>query len=297
LKEREKKMVKLLCVLGPCLLLALLYGYSQVRKVKARKAARRARVQEQQQADSKQTKSSKPAAGPGTAAVPSPPPGATPADNHADVPPAAPSAGICVSADVAEQNRRTKRPWGRDPFCPPDTQGPRVQAPDDVESPRGKKSLELSISISDKNTGNSGVRSAVLFYGMQEPFSQYVVKGECTTSSTGDGAWLFKVPAPKDKPLGCYVVAVDDGRLRNKTQSAVFQISPPPRERIQASGPTNVTLTLRGISWSGESGVALINNDVLAEGEYVHGYKVSKIVKNGVMLRRDGREIFLQLKE
>ena len=238
------------------------------------------------------------AADKGTRALPSPPPGATPADNHASVPPAAPCAGVCVAADTAAQKRRMNLPWGRDPFTPPDVQGPEISAPSDMQSPRGKKALELTVNISDRATGNSGVRSAVLYYGREKPFDEYQLKGQPPVNENGDGAWTFVLPAPRDKPVGCYIVAVDGGRLRSRSRSRVFTVSPPPRNTYQAAvGGADVKLTLRGISWADKGGVALINNDVVAEGERIHGYKVVKIARDGVTLSRGDTEIFLQLKE
>ncbi len=93
-------------------------------------------------------------------------------------------------------------------------------------------------------------------------------------------------------------MATDAGRLRSQTRSRLFKVVPPPKEPVQAqAGGTTIKLMLPGVSWAGNKGVALINTDVLAEGEYIHGYKVKKIVKNGVVLMRNGQEIFLQLKE
>ena len=59
----------------------------------------------------------------------------------------------------------------------------------------------------------------------------------------------------------------------------------------------SVKPVLRGISWSGQSGVALINDEVVAENEHVCGYKVSKITKDSVVLERNGRKLLLKVKE
>ncbi len=299
--SRDKRMIRLLCVLGPVLLLASGYGYSQVQAVKKRKAERKAKAKQRaaqapQPVSSTQTQNL--AAGKGTRALPSPPPGATPADNRASVPPAASYPGVYVATDTAAQNRRMKLPWGRDPFTPPDAQGPEISAPSDMESPRGKKTLELEVHISDRATGNSGVRAAVLYYGEEKPFDEHEAKGKPPVIENGDGAWTFVLPAPHSKPFGCCIVAVDGGRLRNRSRSRVFTITPPPKNTYEAAvGGADVKLTLRGISWADKGSVALINNDVVAEGEHIHGYKVVKIAKDGVTLKRNDTEIFLQLKE
>ena len=91
-------------------------------------------------------------------------------------------------------------------------------------------------------------------------------------------------------------MAVDRGRLSSRSSSPPFTITPPPREVVTDTG-TGVKLTLRGISWAGGKGVALINNDVVGEDDYVAGYRIVKIAKNGVLLKRNQREVFLQLKE
>jgi hypothetical protein len=302
-KAREKKMMKLLAVLGPMLLLAVWYGYSTMQETKARRAARRDRAQKRrqqaagQQGASQQATSTKSAAGTGTAALPSPPPGAMPADNHATVPPAATFSGVYISADGPAQDKRMKLPWGRDPFVPPDTRGPHVTAPQKLEAPRGEKTVHVRIYCSDRASGNSGIKSVHLYYGVAPPYDDERVEGVRPKSDEkGDGDWTFTLPAPTDRPIGCFVVAVDSGRLNSITRSKPFMITPPPPDVVEVSGGST-KLTLRGISWSGGSGVALINNDVVTKGEYIAGYEIVKIVKNGVMLKRGKREVFLQLKE
>lgn len=301
MSERDKKMIKALSILGPILLLASWYGYSQVQETKARKAARALKAKAQQEAaTSNSAEKNEPtpsAANQDTKAQPSPPPNPKPGDKPTIVPATA-FAGVRVKVSVAAQAAREKLPWGRDPFTPPDTEGPVLGLQSDVESPRGKKSVTVSVHISDKSTGNSGIDSAVLRYGADEPFDQHSAKGVRPQSDSGDGTWTFTFPAPVDRPLVCSIVATDAGRLRSRTLSRPFKIIPPPKETVQAQvGGTDIQLTLRGISWSGGKGVALVNSDVLAEGEWIHGYEVEKILKNGVVLKRNGQEIFLQLKE
>ena len=298
---RDKKLKKLLCVLGPILLLTLWYGYSEIQAGKAKKAARRKKAQEQSKkaAPSEQTNNRNNAAGQGTRALPSPPPGATPADNRASVPPAAPFAGVRVAVNTAAQGKRAQMPWGRDPFVPPDTQGPKILAPADMESPRGKDTIELKVHISDSTTGNSGMTSAVLRHGADPRSPENATKGSPPGAPNRDGDWTFTVPAPKDRPLNCYIVAIDAGRLQNTSRSPAFKITPPPRETVTAQSTTGgrVKLTLRGISWAREKGVALINDDVVAQGEYIHGYEVVRVAKNAVVLKRNDKEIVLELKE
>lgn len=224
-------------------------------------------------------------------------PGVQTAGKHA-IMPAAASQGVHVGVDVAAQSRREKLPWGRDPFTPPDTQAPQIGHLSDIESPRGKATITVQVHISDTAAGNSGVSSAILKYGTEEPFDRYAVKGTPPASENGDGAWTFSLPAPEAKSFGCFIVAADAGRLQNRARSRVFKVIPSLKESVQAHiGGTNVKLTLRGISWVNNKGVVLINNDVLSEGEYIQGYEVSKIVKNGVILKRNEQEVLLQLKE
>ncbi|MFH1732025.1 MAG: hypothetical protein ABIF82_10305 [Planctomycetota bacterium] len=292
--DRDKKLVKLLSVLGPVLLLAGWHGYSQVQSTKARRAKRGQQVSTQAPATAKATE---PAAAPDTKVQPSPPPGVQPADKRG-IMPAAASQGVRVVVDAAAQGRREKLPWGRDPFTPPDTQAPQIGHLSDIESPRGKTAITVQVHISDRAAGNSGVKSAVLRYGTDEPYDRHAVKGTPPASENGDGVWTFSLPAPEDRSFGCFIVADDAGRLRNQAHSSVFKVIPPLKESVQAHiGGTDVKLTLRGISWTGNKGVVLINNDVLAEGEYIQGYEIRKIAKNGVVLVRNGQEVFLQLKE
>jgi len=301
--ERQKKLKKLLYILVPVFLLTMAYGYNEIRAVQTRKAERRKKAQEQSRLTAEADQNApiqEPAAGPGTGALPSPPPGATPADNHANVPPAAPTsfAGVSVTADAEAQDRRAALPWGRDPFVPPDTRGPAITTPGDLESPRGKKHVVLNVGVSDGATGGSGIASAVLHYTDGSHSGLRTVPGRPPKGENGDGSWVFTLPAPEDGPLTCYVVAVDRGKLKNSSRSGDFRIIPPPKHTaVTPTVGAAVTLTLRGISWSGKTGVALINEDVLARGEYIQGYEVVKIVKNGVLLKRNNQEIFLQLKE
>lgn len=299
--ERDKKFVKLLCVLGPVLLVAVWHGYSQVRETRARRARRREQAAGQGPQAPAQApataEATAPAAARATTVLPSPPPGVRPAGKRSIAAPAA-FEGVRVTVDAAAQGRRKKLPWGRDPFTPPDTQAPQIGHLSDIESPRGKATITVQVHISDRADGNSGISSALLRYGTEEPYDRHSVKGTPPASENGDGAWTFSLPAPEDQPFGCFIVAADAGRLRNQAHSRVFKVIPPLKESVRAHiGGTDVKLTLRGISWVDNRGVVLINNDVLAEGEHIQGYEVSKIVKNGVVLVRNGQEVFLQLKE
>jgi hypothetical protein len=297
---RDRKMIKALCVLVPLLGLAAWYGYQDVQAVKARRAKRRKQANEQNaQAPASPGKPSPTlAADPGTSALPSPPPGATPADHPAHVPPAASSSGVRVNVDPVEQERRMRLPWGRDPFTPPDTEGPRISPPSDLESPRDRKTLALRVPVTDRFTGNSGVASVRLSYGEQEPFDEHELSGTAPGTRNGDGTWTFRLPAPTEKPYGCFVTAVDGGRLRSRSRSRVFRIIPPPPDTVElpARG-TGVKLTLRGISWTSHGAVALINNEVVGVGEFIAGYEVVRVARNAVVLQRDQQEIVLQLKE
>ncbi|MBL7026764.1 MAG: hypothetical protein ISR87_15075 [Candidatus Marinimicrobia bacterium] len=46
------------------------------------------------------------------------------------------------------------------------------------------------------------------------------------------------------------------------------------------------SLDLTGISWSGNVGMALINGDILEEGDRVAGYQITKIAFDHIILRR-----------
>ena len=293
--HRDKKMVKILCVLGPVLLIAAWYAISTVQAANTRKAERRekARLQAQQAAS--------PAASPD---APTPPAGSA-----TTAAPAAPSptatkiestpTGIRTLVDADAQNQRMLLAWGRDPFVPPDTQGPQIQTPGGkLESPRGLNTLDVRIQISDAANGNSGIQSALLYYGPAEPFDQNCVQGVKPPAENGDGEWTFSVPVPQEQPVTCYVTATDNGRLKSQSRSALFQVLPVARESVETQiGGTGVKLTLRGISWSGGAGVALINNNVCSEGDVVLGCEVVEIAKNGVTLKHNDQRIFLQLKE
>lgn len=301
MKKRDEKLVKLLPVLVPLLGLAAWYGYSTMQAVKAKEARRQARAKEQVKAAEKRKEHGvvKPpsAAGASTTASPSPPPGATPADNRAAVPPAAPHSGIHVDADLAEQARRAKRPWGRDPFVPPDTRGPRIRTPGDLEGPRDRETMTVTVDISDAPAGNSGVKTARLVYTTAGAAPQ-VVAGRPPGTDTGDGAWTFEVPAPTERPLSCFVTAQDRGRLENPSKSRPFKITPPARDAVSTDAQgVPVKLVLRGISYAEAGSVALINQDVVTKGEQIHGYKVVRIDRTAVVLARGDREITLELKE
>jgi hypothetical protein len=291
---REKKMAKMLGVLGPVFLLALWYGYSTIQETRARRAARIKRAQEkQEQAANQPATPQPPAAGASAQAAPA----KRPAPQAQQAPATASFSGIYITADNQAQEQRMTLPWGRDPFVPPDTRGPLVTVPKKIEAPRDERVITLKIPCTDQTHGNSGVLSARLYFGSAPPFDDEFVDGiRPQSDEKGDGDWTFTLPAPKDQPIGGYVVAVDAGRLNSTTRSSVFMISPPPPDVVQVSeGGTQ--LVLRGVSWSGDSGVALINNDVVGVGEYVAGYEIIKIVKNGVMLKRGKNDVFLQLKE
>ena len=51
-------------------------------------------------------------------------------------------------------------------------------------------------------------------------------------------------------------------------------------------GNDRPSLKLDGISWNGNVGMALINGDILAEGDRVAGYQITKIAFDHVILRR-----------
>ncbi|MBN1793356.1 MAG: hypothetical protein JW844_00150 [Candidatus Omnitrophica bacterium] len=57
-------------------------------------------------------------------------------------------------------------------------------------------------------------------------------------------------------------------------------------------------LTLRGISWSGSGrALAMINDEILVEGETIEGSTIIAIEKDRVTLEQDGREYYLILEE
>lgn len=304
---RDKKMVKLISILVPALLLAVFYGYVQMRQTKARQAEQRKKAQLQvQQAAAADGSATGPVPGAAPGPVPGPVPTApldpapVPAPAATATPPniVATTAGLRVPVDHGAQYRRMKAQWGRDPFAPPDTLGPIISVPEKIEAPRATPVLDLKIQISDTATGNSGVRDAALSYGTTEPFDEREVKGVPPPAETGDGEWTFPLPAPKDKPLKCYIVATDKGKLNSQSRSTLFEVLPPPKETVETQiGGADLKLTLRAISWSGNSGVALINSNVCTPGDVIQGCEVINIQKDGVLLKRNGQEIFLQLKE
>jgi len=51
-------------------------------------------------------------------------------------------------------------------------------------------------------------------------------------------------------------------------------------------GGDRPTLDLTGISWVGNVGMALINGDILEEGDRVSGYQITKIAFDHIILRR-----------
>jgi len=51
-------------------------------------------------------------------------------------------------------------------------------------------------------------------------------------------------------------------------------------------GGKRPSLTITGISWAGNVGMALINGDILEEGDRVAGYQITKIAFGHVILRR-----------
>ena len=51
-------------------------------------------------------------------------------------------------------------------------------------------------------------------------------------------------------------------------------------------GEDRPSLNLSGISWNGSVGMALINGDILEEGDRVAGYQITKIAFDHIILRR-----------
>lgn len=51
-------------------------------------------------------------------------------------------------------------------------------------------------------------------------------------------------------------------------------------------GEDRPSLDLAGISWNGNVGMALINGDILGEGDRVAGYQITKIAFDHVIMRR-----------
>lgn len=56
-------------------------------------------------------------------------------------------------------------------------------------------------------------------------------------------------------------------------------------------------LKLTGISWAGRSGFALINGNVVSEGDAVGGYRVSEIALDYVLLDQGSKTIRLQMEQ
>lgn len=195
--EQNKKFMKLLYILVPVLLIAGWYGYSQMKAVTDRKAARREKVK---QAMNEPVTSAAPSVNQDTPGEPHRAPAEAPVLAQAAGPAPAKAAdgpslsGLIARADAAAQSKRTKLPWGRDPFVLPQMQA----------------------------------------------------------------------KTPEVKP-----------------QSEEASVKP----------------VLRGISWSTQGGVALINDEVVAENEQICGYQVAKITRDSVLLKRDGRELLLKIKE
>jgi len=57
------------------------------------------------------------------------------------------------------------------------------------------------------------------------------------------------------------------------------------------------SLTLTGISWNGNVGMALINGDILEEGDRIAGYQITKIAFDHVILRRGTSIVKVSLDE
>ena len=56
-------------------------------------------------------------------------------------------------------------------------------------------------------------------------------------------------------------------------------------------------LSLNGVSWRGEVGVAIVNDFIVKEGDVFEGYKAIKILKKGIILEKDGKRHTLGLEE
>lgn len=287
MNSREKKAAKLLMVLVPVFALTIGYAYFAVQDVKAKQAEKHKQSNTAEIAPAQE----QPAPAPVTAAD-------TKQGTKAGKDEASTHPALNVHADFVAQKKRESLAWGRDPFIPPDKQGPVIVTPADAKSPRTSDVVSVKAMISDAATGNSGVRAATLFVSETGSNAQKQIAGTPPANEFGYGEWSFTVPAPSNKPLACHIVANDAGKLNNVSRSADFKIEPPSRETLQAQvAGTDVMLTLRGISWAGDTGMAIINRDVVSQGESVHGFKVIRVNKDSVQLQRDGEEVVLRLKE
>ena len=54
---------------------------------------------------------------------------------------------------------------------------------------------------------------------------------------------------------------------------------------------------MHGISWQKGNGMAVINDQILQEGDTIEDSVISAIEKNRVILERDGRKFYLILEE
>ncbi len=68
----------------------------------------------------------------------------------------------------------------------------------------------------------------------------------------------------------------------------------PPGSPDGSSQPV-VAFTLNGILWTEKGGVASINQKIFREGESLEGYKIIKIERQKVILKKEGEEIRLHL--
>jgi type II secretory pathway component PulC len=68
----------------------------------------------------------------------------------------------------------------------------------------------------------------------------------------------------------------------------------PPGTPDGSSQPATVFI-LNGILWTDRGGVASINQKIFREGESLEGYKIVKIERQKVILKKEGEEIRLHL--
>ena len=66
------------------------------------------------------------------------------------------------------------------------------------------------------------------------------------------------------------------------------------KETAVVKAPPKV-FSLTGILWTEKGGVASINQLILREGESLEGYRVTRIEKNKVVLKKEDEEIVLNL--